>query len=70
MSNSTDRIERAIVAAREVAATAGAKELRRTSDGTAGTWDAGDEARLREGWIRIWDPHRKRWDRFDIKRPK
>lgn len=63
---SADRIEDAILAARAVAATDGAKDLRKASDGTAGTWDATDEARLREGWMRVWNPNARRYERLDV----
>lgn len=61
-----ERIEAAIVAARAVAASPGAEELRKRSEGTAGTWTKDDESRLRAGWIQVWNPHLKRYDRLDI----
>jgi hypothetical protein len=64
-----DVLERAILAARAVEASDGAETLRKHSKGTAGTWDADDEARLREGWIQVWNPGRNRYDRLDVPVP-
>lgn len=46
-----ERVERAIVAARAVAATPEAAELQRRTGGKHGAWTAEDERRLREGVI-------------------
>ena len=55
-----ERIEAAIVAARQVAASPEAKDLRRRSNGKAGVWTAEDEARLRRGEIAVTLPDGRR----------
>ena len=57
-------IDDAIIAARAVAATPGARELRERSRGTAGTWTEQDERDLRAGFLCIWNPHRRAYEKL------
>ncbi len=59
-------IDDAIVAARAVATTTGALELRSRSRGTAGSWSEQDERDLRAGFLRIWNPHRRAYERLAV----
>jgi len=59
-------IDTAIDAARRVAATPEAAELRRHSGNTAGVWTEEDERRLRAGWIQVWNPNARRWERLNV----
>lgn len=55
-----ERVEAAIVAARKVAVSPEAKDLRQRSNGKAGTWTAEDEARLRRGEVAVVLPDGRR----------
>ncbi len=60
-------IEDAIKAARAVAVTKEAEQLRNRSKGTNGTWTHEDERNLRAGFLRIWNPNARSYERLNIR---